>query len=142
MIPILTQPGYHRPIIDRYGEPIGFEGFWNGYATQTPAQRQQSCGAVISRLREVLSHRFGRDLLAAPAATFDLTEILDGGILITRLPKGEIGEGGVKLVGSLLLSGLWQATTRRVQIPPRQTGGRHDHRGRMPQFPAPADRYR
>ncbi|MET8871699.1 type IV secretion system DNA-binding domain-containing protein [Nocardia sp. NPDC004604] len=120
VIPILTTPGYHRPIIDRYGEPIGFEGFWDGFTAQTPAQRQQSCGAVISRLREVLSHRFAADLFAAPAATFDLTEILDGGILIARLPKGEIGEGGVQLVGSLLLSGLWQATTGRAKIPPNK----------------------
>ncbi|WP_156959537.1 type IV secretory system conjugative DNA transfer family protein [Nocardia sp. BMG51109] len=117
VIPILTQPGYHRPIVDRYGEPTGYEGFWQGFTDQTPAQRQQQSGPVISRLREVLSHRFAHDLFAAPAATFDLTEILDGGILVARLPKGELGDGGVQLVGSLLLSGIWQATTRRVQTP-------------------------
>jgi len=120
VVPILTDPHYHRPIIARYGEPGGFEGFWKGYSEQSPAARQQLCGPVISRLREVLSHRFARNLLAAPAATFDLSEILDGGILIARLPKGEIGEGGVQLMGSLLLSGLWQATTRRAAIAPEK----------------------
>lgn len=120
VISILTDPGYHRPIITRYGEPIGYEGFWDGYTTQTTAQRQQQSGPVISRLREVLSHRFAHDLLAAPAATFDLSQVLDGGILLVRIPKGEIGDGGVQLVGSLLLSGLWQATTGRVQIPPSE----------------------
>ncbi len=119
VIAILTDPGYHRPIIAEFGEPIGYEGFWDGYTAQSPAQRQQQSGPVISRLREVLSHRFAHDLLAAPAATFDLSEILDGGILIVRIPKGDIGDSGVQLVGSLLLSGLWQATTGRVQIPPQ-----------------------
>ncbi len=118
VVTILTDPGYHRSITARHGEPGGFEGFWQGFAAMNPAQRQQLCGPVISRLRDVLSHRFARDLLTAPASTFTLTDILDGGILIARLPKGEIGEHGAQLVGSLLLSGLWQATTRRAGIPP------------------------
>ncbi|WP_157186143.1 type IV secretory system conjugative DNA transfer family protein [Nocardia jiangxiensis] len=120
VVTILTDPGYHRPIVDQYGEPGGFAGFWQGFREMSPAQRQQLCGPVISRLRDVISHRFARDLLTAPASTFTLSDILDGGILIARLPKGEIGEHGAQLVGSLLLSGLWQATTRRAAIPPEQ----------------------
>ncbi|WP_307962325.1 hypothetical protein [Salinispora arenicola] len=37
--------------------------------------------------------------------------------LLARLPKGVIGEDGTRLVGSLLLAGLWQATTARARIP-------------------------
>ncbi|MBF6066063.1 type IV secretion system DNA-binding domain-containing protein [Nocardia terpenica] len=118
VVAILTRPGFGRAITARYGEPGGFEGFWDDYDTLTPAQRQQSYGPVISRLRAVLSHRFARDLLTAPATTIDLTQILDGGILIARLPKGEIGDHGCQLVGSLLLSGLWSAATHRATVPP------------------------
>ncbi|MBH0778740.1 type IV secretory system conjugative DNA transfer family protein [Nocardia bovistercoris] len=117
VVSILTDPGFHRPIVDRHGEPGGFAGFWAGFRDMSPPQRQQLCGPVVSRLRDVLSHRFAADLLTAPASTFTLSEILDGGILIARIPKGEIGEHGAQLVGSLLLSGLWQATTRRAAIP-------------------------
>ncbi|WP_052280806.1 type IV secretory system conjugative DNA transfer family protein [Nocardia vulneris] len=120
VIPLLTVRGHHRAITTRYGEPGGFEGFWSGYDALSDPQRQQLYGPVVSRLRSVLSHRFAGDLLAAPASTFDLTEILNGGILIARIPKGEITDYGSQLVGSLLLSGLWSAITRRAGLSPDQ----------------------
>ncbi|MFI7003634.1 type IV secretory system conjugative DNA transfer family protein [Nocardia sp. NPDC050175] len=120
VVAILTRHGYHRAITRRYGTPGGFEGFWDDYDALTPAARQQAYGPVVSRLRAVLSHRFARDLFAAPTSTIDLTEILDGGVLVARLPKGEIGEHGCQLVGSLLLSGLWAAITRRAALPPQR----------------------
>lgn len=120
VIPILTRPGWHRHITRRYGEPGGYEGFWDDYDTRSPAARQQAYGPVVSRLRSVLSHPFARDLFAAPASTIDLTDILDGGILLARLPKGKLGEHGAQLVGSLLLSGLWSAITFRADLPPEK----------------------
>jgi hypothetical protein len=56
-------------------------------------------------------------LFGVPATTFSFAEILDGGVLLARLPKGVIGEDGTRLVGSLLLAGLWQATTARARMP-------------------------
>lgn len=49
-----------------------------------------------------------------------MREVLDGAILIARLAKGEIGEDTARLVGSLLLSGLWQAAISRSAQPPDQ----------------------
>jgi|GEM_PF-1841498 len=118
MIPLLTTPGYGRRLTERYGTPGGLEGYWDNYDAQSTGQRQQLYGPVISRLRPVMAHQFARDLLATPASTVDLSEILDGGILIARLPKGELGEHGATLIGSLLLSGLWSATTRRADRAP------------------------
>ena len=85
-----------------------------------PAGAPNLCGPVLARLRSVLARRFARDLLACPAATINLTDVLDGGILIARLPKGQIGEDTARLIGSLLLSGLWSAATRRSALPPEQ----------------------
>jgi hypothetical protein len=57
-----------------------------GHDELSPGQRANLCGPVPARLRPVLARRFARDLLACPAATIDLTAILDGGILIAQLP--------------------------------------------------------
>jgi hypothetical protein len=76
------------------------------------------CGPILSRLRGVLSRRFARDLLGAARSTINLTDVLDGGILIARLAKGEIGENTAQLVGSLVLSGLWSHAIRRSALPP------------------------
>jgi hypothetical protein len=118
VIPMLTRPEFRHTIITKHGEPEGLDGFWDSYDALTPGQRNQLAGPVLSRLRSVLSRRFARDLLGTTRSTINLADILDGGILIARLPKGEIGEHAAQLVGSLLLSGLWSAATRRAALAP------------------------
>lgn len=118
VVTVLSRPEFRRAILAEYGVPEGWDGFWEGFDALPPGQRNQLCGPVLSRLRSVLSRRFARDLLGTARSTINLTDILNGGILIARLPKGEIGEHAAQLVGSLLLSGLWSAATRRSRLAP------------------------
>lgn len=118
VVTVLTNPRWRAGLLARHGEPEGMEGFWEHFDALSDGQRAQVCGPVLSRLRSILSHRFARDLLGAPGSTFDLSAVLDGGVLIARLPKGEIGEHAAQLLGSLLLSGLWSATTARAARAP------------------------
>ncbi|MGH3468367.1 MAG: hypothetical protein ACRDQF_11620 [Thermocrispum sp.] len=127
MLPMLTQQPFRRKVVAEHSEPDGYQGFWDGYDQLTMAQRAQLTGPVLSRLRSVLSRPFARDLLGASESTFTLSDILDGGILIARLAKGEIGESTAQLVGSLLLSGLWAHTIQRSALAGGPVG-RH-HRG-------------
>jgi hypothetical protein len=114
VVPLLSDTGFRRRLLANHGEPDGLAGFWDEFNDLTPAGRAQACGPVVSRLRGVFTRQFARDVLAAPVSTFRLADILDGGILLARLPKGELGEDCSQLVGSLLLAGLWQAITYRA----------------------------
>ncbi|WP_308785021.1 hypothetical protein [Phytohabitans houttuyneae] len=91
--------------------------FWEGFNDLPAAQRSGLVAPLLSRLRLVLAHPMANSLFGVPATTFSFADILDGGVLLARLPKGVIGEDGTRLVGSLLLAGLWQATTARARIP-------------------------
>ncbi|GAA4469740.1 hypothetical protein GCM10023170_085540 [Phytohabitans houttuyneae] len=91
--------------------------FWEGFNELPAAQRSGLVAPLLSRLRLVLAHPMANSLFGVPATTFSFADILDGGVLLCRLPKGVIGEDGTRLVGSLLLAGLWQATTARARIP-------------------------
>jgi hypothetical protein len=91
--------------------------FWEGFDALPAGQRAGLVAPLLSRLRLVLAHPMANSLFGVPATTFSYADILDGGILLARLPKGVIGEDGTRLIGSLLLSGLWQATTARARIP-------------------------
>jgi hypothetical protein len=44
--------------------------------------------------------------------------VLDGGVLLVRIPKGTLGEDTSKLLGSLVLAQVWQATTARAKLAP------------------------
>jgi hypothetical protein len=91
--------------------------FWEGFDGLSAGQRAGLTAPLLSRLRLVLAHPMAASLFGVPATTFSFAEILDGGVLLARLPKGVIGEDGTRLIGSLLLAGLWQATTARARIP-------------------------
>ena len=120
VIPILTRPQFRHAVLADHGEPDGLDGFWSGFDQLSDGQRAQLCGPILSRLRGVLARRFARDLLGTARSTINLTDVLNGGVLIARLAKGEIGEDTARLVGSLLLSGLWSHTVRRSALPPNE----------------------
>lgn len=94
--------------------------FWDGFNALPAGQRSGLVAPLLSRLRLVLAHPLAAGLFGVAAATFSFADILDGGVLLARLPKGVLGEDGTRLVGSLLLSGLWQATAARARIPEQQ----------------------
>jgi hypothetical protein len=93
--------------------------FWEGFNALPAGQRAGLVAPLLSRLRLVLAHPLAAGLFGVAATTFSFADILDGGVLLCRLPKGVLGEDGTRLVGSLLLSGLWQATAARARIPER-----------------------
>jgi hypothetical protein len=94
--------------------------FWDGYEQLTPGARAGLTAPLLSKLRLVLAQPLAANLLGVPATTFRLDDILDGGILLVRLPRGVIGEDGGRLIGSLLLAALWQAATARAARPEHQ----------------------
>ncbi|WP_431937087.1 type IV secretory system conjugative DNA transfer family protein [Micromonospora sp. RP3T] len=90
--------------------------FWDGFDGLPAGQRAGLVAPLLSRLRLVLAHPLANSLFGVPATTFRFAEILDGGVLLARLPKGVLGEDGTRLIGSLLLAGLWQAIAARARL--------------------------
>ena len=101
------------------GDMTGIPGFWAWYGEMNPNQNQ-AAGPVLSRMRALVSRPFIRTMFGAPAASFDMADMLNsGGIVLARLSKGEIGEDTARLVGSILVAKVWQAATARTAMPER-----------------------
>ncbi len=94
----------------------GLEAFWDSWESQTPGEIGRIAGPLVSKLRAVLSRRFAAQLYGTPRSTFSLDDILDGGILLVRLPK-LMGIDTVRLTGSLLLAALLHAAAKRADVP-------------------------
>ncbi len=120
---LLADSTYRRRVMSRLrrtAEPAqvtGLAAFWAWWDQLTPAQASVQAGPLLSKLRAVLSRRFAADLFGTAASTFRLPDILDGGILLARLPKGVLGEDAVRLAGALLLAALLQAAGARAGQP-------------------------
>jgi hypothetical protein len=115
-VPLLLSNERYRAALTRHlNDSEGLSDFWAWYGKLSDAAQANVIGPVMNKLRAVLSRRFTADLFGSATSSFSLSEVLDGGILLCRLPKGIIGEDATRLVGSLLLAGLWQAATRRAE---------------------------
>jgi hypothetical protein len=97
-------------------DPEGLLGFWQWFESTPPPLRSQVIGPVLARLRSFLTRPFVGQTIGAPRSTVDMRRVLDGGILLARLPKGQIGEETSRLLGSFILASAWQTATARTRI--------------------------
>ena len=119
---LLADAAYRRRVLGMVRRRAGpvesaeLAAFWAWYDEQSPAQASVQAGPLLSKLRAVLSRRFAAQLFGTGASTFGLSEVLDGGVLLVRLPP-TLGEDTVRLVGSLLLAALLNAANGRADLP-------------------------
>ena len=119
--PLLNDKKFRAPFTVDLDDPAGLKGFWEWYEATPPPLRAQIIGPVLARLRAFLLRDFVRQTIGVPKSSFDMANILDnGGILIARLPKGQIGEETAKLMGSFVFASVWQAATARARLPEDQ----------------------
>jgi len=112
---LLSEPGFRERLTSGLDDPAGLSGFWAWYEDLTPAGQAQLVGPALSRLRAVLLRGFARDVLGQTASSFDLGEVLDGGVLLARLPKGTLGDDASRLLGSFVVARTWQAALERAR---------------------------
>ncbi|MZG20186.1 type IV secretion system DNA-binding domain-containing protein, partial [Streptomyces sp. SID5914] len=113
---LLGESAYRLRIVPALKDPV-LRGFWAWYESMSEPSRAAVVGPVMNKLRAFLLRDFARRAIAAGPSTFDLGQVLDGGILLARLPKGALGEETARLLGSFIVAGTWQATAARARTP-------------------------
>jgi Helicase HerA, central domain len=115
--PLLNDKQFRAAFTVELDDPEGLRGFWEWYESTSPALRAQIIGPVLARLRAFLLRDFVRRTLGTPRSSFDMGRVLDGGLLIARLPKGQLGEETAKLMSSFVFASVWQAAIARSRRP-------------------------
>ncbi|MEV0430596.1 DUF87 domain-containing protein [Micromonospora sp. NPDC050495] len=118
--PLLNSAQFRSAMTVDLDDPAGLSGFWQWYDDLNPALRSQVIGPVLARLRAFLLRDFVKRTMRYPRSSFDMGAVLDGGALLVRIPKGQLGEDTSKLLGSLMLAQVWQAATARARVAPER----------------------
>ncbi len=118
--PLLNSAQVRAELTADLDDPEGLSGFWQWYDQMNPALRAQVIGPVLARLRSFLLRDFAKRSMGQPHSTVDMTQVLDGGVLLARLPKGTLGEETSRLMGSFILAKVWQTATARASLPAHQ----------------------
>jgi hypothetical protein len=97
-------------------DTVGLGGFWNSYEAMTEANRAQVIGPVMNKLRAFLLRDFVRSVVGRPDSSFDMGQVLDGGICLVRVPKGILGDETARLLGSFVVAKVWQTAAHRARL--------------------------
>jgi hypothetical protein len=116
---LLTEPGFRRPLIARLSDPVGLGPFWSWYNALSDGERLQATGPVMNKLRTFLVRRRLRNILGQAEPRFDFDQALaHRNIVLVPLTKGLLGEESAALLGSLVVTRLWQAVQARAGLDP------------------------
>jgi hypothetical protein len=118
---LLTDPGFRRPLIARLSDPVGLGPFWNWYNALSDGERLQAIGPVMNKLRTFLVRRRLRNILGQAEPQFNFDQALaHRSIVLVPLTKGLLGEESAALLGSLVVTRLWQAVQGRASLDPAE----------------------
>ena len=114
---LLSDDEFRKPRIAVVSaDTVGLGGFWTSYEQMSEASRAQVIGPVMNKLRAFLLRDFVRSVVGRPDSSFDMGQVLDGGICLVRVPKGILGEETARLLGSFVVAKVWQTATHRARL--------------------------
>ncbi|MFC5830372.1 TraM recognition domain-containing protein [Nonomuraea insulae] len=112
---LLSDITFRQRQIATLDDPL-LRGFWTWYCTLSEPAQAHVTAPIMNKLRAFLLRPFVRDVIGSATSTFDLNDVLNGGVLLVRLPKGVLGDDSARLLGSMVLAQVWQAAARRAKI--------------------------
>lgn len=114
---LLTNQAYRRRLTRGLGDPIALGPFWASFERWSEGEQAAAIAPLMNKLRPLLRPSL-RAILAQPEPRFSIREVFTKRrILLVPLRRGVIGPDAAALLGSLVVSELWQATQERAAIP-------------------------
>ena len=122
LVPLLTNPAFRRRVLALApSDPLGTDVFWQGYEAKPVRTQAVEVAPVLSKLRQLMLRPGLRAMLGQAQPRFGLTDLLERRrIVVVNLNQGLLGAGAARLLGTLLISQLWQHLLARQAEPPQR----------------------
>lgn len=118
VLPILTMPGLRQRAVRQVGDPLVIAPWVSWFDNLSDAERGQVVAPIANKIRVFTSRPGIRRLLGQAAPTFTLGSVFDAPrIVLVNVNAGAVGPETAGIVGSLLLTQLWEAIQRQTTKP-------------------------
>lgn len=118
---LLTDTSFRRRIVSRVNDPIGLGPFWASYESWSEQQRSEAIAPSLNKLRPLLLRPEVRAVIGQARPRFELGQVFTGRkILLVNLSRGVLGPETSALLGSIVVSQIWQAVLGRVTVAPER----------------------
>lgn len=118
---LLTNGRFRRRVLAGSDDPFGTGPFWTWFESLSDEQRQVVVAPVHNKIRPLLVRPALRGVVGQVQPRFDLGQVFSGRmIVLANLAKGTVGPESARLLGTLLVHQLWQASLGRASVAPEQ----------------------
>lgn len=117
---LLTNDGFRRRTVGRIDDPVGLEPFWKGFESWSSAERATAIAPSLNKLRPFLREDL-RAVFGQAHPRFDVRQVFtEKRVLLVDLNRGQLGPEASTLLGSTVISVLWQVILSRSAISPEK----------------------
>jgi hypothetical protein len=114
----LTDGAFRADVVRRANDPR-IAARWREFTSLGADDRSRTVRAILNKAADFDRNPILATIFGDPGPGLRLDEVMDnGGVLLVSLPRGLVPEGTVELVGSLLVTQLYQAALAREARPP------------------------
>ncbi len=120
---LLTDRRYQQRLVPKASkaDPWGLAGFWAWYQSLGDDQRTVVLAPIMNKLRSILLRGSLRRVLGQAKPRFLLRQVFtERKILLVSLASGAIGSESAALLGSVLVSMVWQEIQQRTRVVPER----------------------
>lgn len=113
---LLTDAAFRRPVIAAMQDDATLASFWAEFEELSPAQRAAMIAAPLNKLRKILLRAPLVLVLGQARPRFRLRDVFrERSVVLVPLNDALIGTGAAKLLGSLIVAEIWNATLERAR---------------------------
>jgi len=119
LLPLWTNAPFRARVAGLVSGDPALSSFFSWFEGLGAAERNFILAAPMNKIRPLLQRPLLRNVLAAPRATFTLSEALARRLVVlVKLPEGVLGSEATGLLGQVVISRLWSAVQGRARLSP------------------------
>ena len=114
---MLSDKDYRKKVVNNITD-ASVKAFWTDEFAKYGERYMQEAGASIqNKIGQFVSNPIVRNIIGQTKSSFDIRKIMDEKkILIINLSKGQVGEDGANLLGSMLITKIYLAAMSRADV--------------------------
>jgi hypothetical protein len=117
ILKMLSDKNYRQAIISRIEDSV-VKNFWvNEFAGWSEKFDAEAITPLLNKVGQLVSTNMIRNIVGQPKNTFDIRDIMDNQkILLMKVSKGLLGEENAQLIGSMIITKIYQAAMARADM--------------------------
>lgn len=117
ILKMLTDKNYRQKIVSRIKDSV-VKNFWvSEFAAWSEKFDAEAITPLLNKVGQLVSTNMIRNIVGQPENRFDIREIMDDKkILLMKVSKGLLGEENSGLLGSMIITKIYQAAMQRADM--------------------------